>query len=98
MDTGRTRIARDDLPLTRPFAEPRGATAIALAEIWRMALNLDRVGADDDYNELGGDSVCAAVIFAAIEDRLGVILPISTLVDAPTIARLALTVERLRPV
>jgi acyl carrier protein len=92
------RVRRDQLPLARAYAEPRTALEQSLAEIWRQTLALDRVGVEDDYDELGGDSVSAAIIFTQIESRFGVTLPISTLVDAPTIAQLAAVIAPLPPV
>ena len=91
------RILRDKLPLTRAYAPARTPLEQQLADIWRQSLSVDRVGVDDDYDELGGDSVIAAIIFARIEDALGVELPISTLVDAPTVAQLAVVIDRSRP-
>jgi acyl carrier protein len=85
----KVRIRRDDLPLARPYVAPRTVLEQSLTEIWRQTLSVDQVGIEDDYDELGGDSVSAAIIFTQIEDKLGVALPISTLVDAPTVARLA---------
>lgn len=94
LPTGIARISRDDLPLARPYAEPRTPTEQRLAAIWREALGLDRVGVDDDYHDLGGDSVCAAIIFSMLEEQTAVALPISTLVEASTIARLGVLIDR----
>ncbi len=43
--------------LGRPYAPPRTEAEAALAEIWRQLLGLDRVGVDDDFFSLGGDSI-----------------------------------------
>ena len=89
-------IRREQLPLlTRPFVAPRTATERALAEIWRSALSLDRVGVEDRYLDLGGDSLMAAVIFSRIEATLGVRLAMVILDSAPTIAQLAPRVDSL---
>ncbi len=89
-------IRREQLPLlTRPYIEPRTDTERSLAEIWNAALNLDRVGVEDRYLDLGGDSLMAAVIFSRIEAKLGVRLPMMTLDSAPTIADLATKIDAL---
>lgn len=89
-------IRREQLPLlTRPYVEPRTPTERSLAEIWRSVLSLDRVGIEDRYLDLGGDSLMAAVIFSQIEANLGVRLPMVTLDSAPTIAELAPRIDAL---
>jgi acyl carrier protein len=90
-----TLIRREQLPLPVPYAAPRTPTERTLAAIWRKALNMDQVGIDDDYNDLGGDSFLAAVIFAEILDLFTVKIPMAALIDAPTIARLAPKVDKL---
>ncbi len=89
-------IRRDQLSLlTRPYIEPRTEMERSLAEIWRAALHLDRVGVEDRYMDLGGDSLMAAVIFSQVESRLGVRLAMSVLDNAPTIAQLAPRIDAL---
>jgi acyl carrier protein len=87
---------RRQLPLPRPYIAPRNLVEEVLAEIWRAALNMDCVGVEDDITDLGGDSFDATVIFAMIEEKFGVHVPVSTLIGAPTIASLAREVERVR--
>ncbi len=43
--------------LPAEFRAPATATEIALAEIWANVLHLERVGRDDDFLALGGDSI-----------------------------------------
>jgi acyl carrier protein len=89
-------IRREQLPLlTQPYVEPRTPTERSLAEIWRRALSLDRVGIEDSYVDLGGDSLMAAVIFSQIEAKLGVHLPMVILDSTPTIAQLAPRIDAL---
>jgi aryl carrier-like protein len=66
-----------------------------LAEIWRAVLSMDRVGVEDNYHDLGGDSLHARIIFARIAESCGVELPVATLVEAPCIAELARLIERM---
>jgi acyl carrier protein len=77
------------LRLAQAYAAPRTAIEQRLAEIWRAVLNMDCVGVNDDYTDLGGDSYSATVIFALIEEAFGVHLPVARLIGAPTIAALA---------
>ncbi|HXP77642.1 MAG TPA: phosphopantetheine-binding protein [Stellaceae bacterium] len=90
-------IRREQLPLlTRPYVAPRTPTERSLAEIWGAVLSLDRVGIEDRYIDLGGDSLMAAVIFSQIEAKLGVRIAMVILDSAPTIADLAARIEKLQ--
>lgn len=65
-----------------------------LATIWAEVLGLDRVGMDEDFFALGGDSLRAARIFAELEARLGIDRPISLIIEAPTVGELARVIEQ----
>ncbi len=88
-------VRREQLPLPKPFAAPRTETERKIAEIWRDALTMDTVGVEDSYNDLGGDSTTAAIIFALIEETFAIKIPMATLINAPTIAQLAPIVDKL---
>jgi thioesterase domain-containing protein/acyl carrier protein len=60
-----------------------------IATIWEDLLGVSNVGSDESFFDLGGTSLIAARMFALITQRCGRRLPISTLVNAPTIAQLA---------
>jgi acyl-coenzyme A synthetase/AMP-(fatty) acid ligase/thioesterase domain-containing protein/acyl carrier protein len=60
----------------------------SLVEIWCDVLSLKAVALDDDFFELGGDSIRAARLFVEIERRCGFDRPMSLLREAPTVASL----------
>jgi thioesterase domain-containing protein/acyl carrier protein len=60
-----------------------------LLKIWQEVLKIPNIGVDDDFFELGGTSLQALMVFIEIEARLGHSLSPTTIVQAPTIARLA---------
>jgi len=74
-------------------ARPRHAVELILLKIWENALGLRSIGLDDDFFELGGHSLLAVRLFADIEKAFGRRLPLATIFQAPTVARLA---EKLR--
>jgi acyl carrier protein len=82
-------VLREQLPLPRHYVAPRTPTEQRLAQIWRTALSMDRVGVEDRYNDLGGDSFLAMTIFNTIEEIFGVAIPMAVLAEAQTIAALA---------
>jgi len=94
--TSNAVIQRQHLPLLGAYVEPRSQTEQALAEIWRRALGMDCVGITDSYEDLGGDSLVAATIFAELEAKLGVQIPWATLVEGRTVERLAAMVDDLK--
>ena len=68
---------------------PQTTTEAVLAEIWADLLRLEPVGTHDNYFHLGGTSLLAVDLFAQIERRLGRKLPLTSLIEAPTIEQLA---------
>jgi FkbH-like protein len=73
--------------------EPATDTQRKLAALWQELLNVDKVGIDDDYFALGGTSLLAAQMFAEISKRFGVRLPLTSILDCPTIRELVPRVE-----
>src|SRR5690606_16298158 len=74
---------------------PAGGDEIerTIATIWEELLGIGDIGVDDSFFDLGGTSLTAARMFALISQRCGRRLPLSTLVNAPTVAQLAAAVR-----
>ncbi len=68
---------------------PRSDEERALAGIWADVLGVDGIGADDDFFDLGGESILAARVLARVRDDLGVRLTVRDVFTARTIAALA---------
>jgi thioesterase domain-containing protein/acyl carrier protein len=60
-----------------------------LLELWEKAFGIHPIDTNQNFFELGGDSLLAAKLFTRIEEVFGTRLPLSTLVEAPTIEQLA---------
>ncbi len=60
---------------------------------WREILEFPEAAADDDFFQLGGDSLKAEQLLMEIEARIGVHLPLDVLLDAPTPRRLAAKID-----
>ncbi|MCZ7846063.1 phosphopantetheine-binding protein, partial [Stenotrophomonas maltophilia] len=71
------------------YRAPSNAVEEILADTYAEVLGLDRVGIDDSFFDLGGDSLTAMRLIAAINKTLNTRLGVRTLFDTPTVAQLA---------
>jgi amino acid adenylation domain-containing protein len=77
----------------RKVVAPRNALEERLIAIWEDLTASGPIGIDDDFFEVGGNSLLAVRLFAEIHKHLGKNLPLETLVSAPTIEQLATIVS-----
>lgn len=76
----------------------RSALERELAVLWSEILGLERVGVADDFFALGGDSVLGAKLLVTLRERYpGGHLPLTALVRAPTVERMAELIENAEP-
>ena len=68
---------------------PRGALEERLTQIWERVLGVRNIGVQQDFFELGGDSLLAVRLIAEVENGIGCRLPISALLEVRTIEELA---------
>nr|WP_006241247.1 non-ribosomal peptide synthetase [Mycolicibacterium tusciae] len=71
------------------YRAPANAVEEILAGIYAQVLNVERVGVDDSFFDLGGDSVSAMRLVAAINAGIDADLSVRALFDAPTVVQLA---------
>ena len=76
--------------------ELRTETEMLLADIWAEILELPDIGRDDDFFNLGGDSLSGAVVAAQVYAALGVELSLGTIADHPTVSTLAAFIDESR--
>ncbi len=75
-----------------PYVAPRSELEEGVAALYERVLGIHPIGADDDFFEIGGDSLLATQLLSALSERFGVGLPLRTLFAAPTPARLAVAI------
>ncbi len=77
-------------------AAPRTPYEELVAQVWEELLGRERVGVDDDFFELGGHSLLATQVISRVSEAFQVELPLRTLFESTTVARLAAAVEKAR--
>jgi acyl carrier protein len=71
-----------------PYRAPETARQELLCSLFAEVLGVPRVGIDDSFFDLHGESLDAMRLIGSIQDCLGVELLISDVFDAPTVAEL----------
>ncbi|MEO7077790.1 MAG: condensation domain-containing protein, partial [Rhodococcus sp. (in: high G+C Gram-positive bacteria)] len=95
--TAAGKLDRSALPapvkVEREFLAPRTDSEILVAEVFSTVFDLDRVGADEDFFDLGGNSLVATRVVGRINERAGTSLPVRSLFDSPTVAGIAVALD-----
>jgi nonribosomal peptide synthetase protein BlmVIII len=84
---------RERPPLPTPHVPPAGATQAAVAALWTQLLGVRDPGADDDFFDLGGDSLLALRFLGRLREETGVDHPVARFFEAPTVRAVASAVE-----
>ncbi|MFD6040071.1 amino acid adenylation domain-containing protein [Streptomyces koyangensis] len=80
-------------PATGAPVAPRTPTEQTLAELWAEVLGTERIGVEDGFFDLGGDSITALRLMSRISGVFGVDLPPRALFDGASVRALAEAVE-----
>jgi aryl carrier-like protein len=73
--------------------EPRTDLERALAHAWQQVLGVERVGASDNFFEMGGESLAALRLVGLLKESRGLALSLVRLYEAPTVELLARHLE-----
>ncbi|WP_183121207.1 amino acid adenylation domain-containing protein [Nocardia seriolae] len=95
--TSSGKVDRKALPepvfATREFREPATPIERTVARIFADVLRIERVGREDDFFELGGNSLSATRLAARLADEVGVPVTVRDAFDATTVGDLALVLS-----
>ncbi|MDN2501934.1 amino acid adenylation domain-containing protein, partial [Nocardia nova] len=96
---GSGKLDRGALPdpvwQAREYHAPATAAEAVVAEVFAEVLGAERVGRDDDFFDLGGNSLLATQVLARIGAALDTQLPVRLLFEATTVTELAARAELL---
>ncbi len=79
---------------SKKYIAPQTDIEKMIANIWCDVLKLDRVSVNDDFFELGGHSLIAVQAMTRLEKETGKRLPLASLLEAPTVEKLSLLVQK----
>jgi amino acid adenylation domain-containing protein len=85
----RRALPEPDDPAHTGSEPPRGPDEELVAEVWRQILGLDSVGRDDDFFDLGGDSLRAGQVLSRLRERAGSPLSLRLVFENSRLADLA---------
>ena len=99
--TGAGKVDRSALPepvfRSREYRVPSTPTEVAVAGIFADVLHRENVGADDDFFDLGGNSLIGTQVAARVGGLLHRHVPARLLFDEPTVSSLAAAIDALPP-
>jgi amino acid adenylation domain-containing protein len=90
----RNALKSSNTTTNQSFVGSCNATESTLTRFWAQTLKLDKVGIQDSFFELGGDSLLAVELLAQINQHFNQNLPLSALFSAPTVEQFAPNIEK----
>ncbi len=84
---GTTLHARPEIGVV--YAEPRTVIERTIADVWQALLGIDRIGVDDPFLDIGGDSLLAITLDAELRNIFHIKLPLNVVFSHDTVAKLA---------
>jgi len=81
--------------LPHPYVAPRNQVEQKMTEVWQQVLGIEEVGVNDDFFELGGNSLLATQLVMRMRETFQSAVPLRDFFETPTVAALATVVETL---
>jgi acyl carrier protein len=79
--------------LQQPFVAASTAMQTKMAEVWQRVLGIEEVGINDDFFELGGNSLLGTQLVNEMREAFQMSVPLRDFFETPTIAALAAIME-----
>jgi acyl carrier protein len=75
--------------LRGPYVAPTTELQRKMAEVWQRVLAIEEVGINDDFFELGGNSLLATQLVMEMRDAFRMSVPLRDFFETPTVAALS---------
>jgi natural product biosynthesis luciferase-like monooxygenase protein len=93
----RSALPDDAAPVRAVFRPADSALERTIAEVWRAVLRLDRIGLDDNFFDLGGNSLLLLGVRTELLDRVPGPVSLVDMFRYPTVGALAAALARTEP-
>ncbi|WP_425439069.1 amino acid adenylation domain-containing protein [Rhodococcus tukisamuensis] len=87
------RALPDPEPAAREFRAPATPTEVLVAGVYADVLGADRVGADDSFFDLGGNSLSATRVLGRLNEAAGTAVALRSLFETPAVSELAAALD-----
>lgn len=81
----------------KKYEAARNDVEAMLSELWSDVLGVEHVGIHDNFFDLGGDSIKGVIFINCLEERLGEIVHVVNIFNAPTVASFAMYLKEQHP-
>ena len=88
-------IVKERPEFTIAYMEPTNGIEKELVKIWENFFGIDKVGVNDDFFALGGDSLKATTLLSLVYKKMNVNIPLTEIFKCPTIKEMALFIEMI---
>lgn len=82
-------IRHERPPLPTPYIAPETEMEQRIAAVWQAVLGFEQIGVEDNFFDLGGDSLVAIQVAGRLKEALKMEFPVAKLYQAVTIRSLA---------
>ncbi len=80
--------------LRQAYIEPRTDTEREVARMWGEVLNIEKIGVNDHFFELGGQSLLATQVVSRLKSRFDMDIPLRILFETATVENLAKWIDQ----
>jgi acyl-CoA synthetase (AMP-forming)/AMP-acid ligase II len=78
------------------FVAPQTQAEKTLAAIWSQVLGIERIGAQDNFFALGGDSLRATLVISRVRQAFHIEFPLRSLFEMQTVKQLAMAITEIQ--
>ena len=96
--TDRAALAKLEIQVkTAQIELPQGGIEHTVAELWQRILNVPHIGLDDNFFDLGGDSLLLVAVHSTLQKTLHAEIPVTDLFEYTTVRKLAAHLGEKQP-